>query len=326
MIIRKTAAVLAVLLLLLAVLIMIPRALSLMHPDRPPVGYHFVPAAYLAIWLRLEQLADLAPSIPDSIEEIKDVEYKNINGLSLQLDMYLPRNKEPGRPLLVFIHGGGWKSGKRSDYLVYLVAFAKKGYSTATISYRLLDKAPYPACAEDISDAVKWLYANSGKYGYDEERMALIGGSAGAHLAMLGAYGWAGATGYHPGADSSDAPRIKAIVDIYGPADLTTEYGRKHPLVTGFISHSYDESPALYAQASPMNYIDASDPPTLIFHGTSDDLVPVSQSDSLKARLDRIGVPCEYYRLPLWPHTMDIVRRVNDFCVEKMELFFREYL
>ncbi|MCK4824980.1 alpha/beta hydrolase, partial [bacterium] len=246
---------------------------------------------------------------------------------SLQLDIYKPKDVEESAPLLVFIHGGGWRSGERSDYLIYLVDFAKRGYITATVSYRLLKDSPYPGCVEDIRDAVGWFFKNGENYGYDPDRIALIGGSAGAHLALMAAYGWgnsqtkmdsAGITGINY--------RIKAVVDIYGPVDLTTEYARNQSLATSFIAHSYEDSPELYKEASPIQYLDKSDPPTMILHGTSDDLVPISQSDLLKSRLDRLGIPCVYYRVPLWLHTMDLARRVNDFSQKKMNDFFEEYV
>jgi acetyl esterase/lipase len=278
--------------------------------------------AYLALWVGLEELVITAPLVPADVEEIKDIEYKNINGKSLQLDLYKPANLQDPAPLLVFIHGGGWKSGKRSDYLIYLVDFARRGYVTATVSYRLLNDGPYPACAEDIRDAVGWFFRNGEKYGYDPDRIALIGGSAGGHLAMLGGYGW----GETNGTADSINHKIKAVVDIYGPADLTTDYARNHTLVTSFLARSYEEAPALYEEASPVHYLDKDDPPTLILHGTSDRLVPISQSDYLKEKLDSLGVPCEYYRLALWPHTMDIVKRVNDYCQVKMTEFFEIYL
>jgi dipeptidyl aminopeptidase/acylaminoacyl peptidase len=116
------------------------------------------------------------------------------------------------------------------------------------------------------------------------------------------------------------------VVDIYGPVDLTTPYAQKQHLVTDFIAHSYQEKPELYREASPVQYLDKNDPPTLILHGTSDDLVPVSQSDTLKSKLDRLGVPCVYCRVPLWPHTMDIVQRVNDYAQKQMNSFFEKHL
>lgn len=318
---------LLIIFILFCLLMVAPRIWSALNPEKPPVGYHFVAPAYLAIGVGLEKMINKTPEIPEDIEEIKNIEYKNINGKSLQLDIYKPKNIDKAAPLLVFIHGGGWKGGQRSDYLVYLVAFAKKGYITATVSYRLLKDGPYPACVEDISDAVRWFYNNGGKYDYDPDRIALIGGSAGAHLALLAAYGWKNP---NVNSDSTDVPenshRIKAVVDIYGPTDLTTEYSRNHPLVTSFIARSFEQAPDLYKEASPIHYLDKNDPPTMILHGTSDDLVPISQSDLLKARLDSLGVPCVYYRVPLWPHTMDVVRRVNDFCQLKMNEFFEQYL
>lgn len=313
--------------ILSCLLLVTPRLWSALNPGKPPLGYHFVTPAYLAIGLGLEDLINKTPEIPSDIEEFKNIEYKNVNGKSLQIDIYKPKNIVKPAPLLVFIHGGGWKGGKRSDYLVYLVAFAKKGYMTATVSYRLLKDGPYPACAEDITDAVQWFYKNGDNYGYDPDRIALIGGSAGAHLSLLAAYEWKKPVGTNDSvAAVGPGHRIKAVVDIYGPTDLTTEYSRNHPLVNAFLAHSYKERPDLYREASPIQYLDKNDPPTMILHGTSDDLVPISQSDLLKARLDSLGVPNVYYRVPLWPHTMDIVQRVNDFSQLKMNDFFEKYL
>lgn len=324
---RRILKGLLLVVMLFCLLMVIPRTLGLLFPKKLPVGYHYEKLALLAAVTGLEELADLEPEIPESIEEIKDIEYKNVNGKSLQMDFYRPKGAAEPLPLLVFIHGGSWKSGKRSDYLVYLTSFAEKGYMTATVSYRLLRDSIYPAAVEDVDDAVEWLFKNGGKYGYDPGRIALIGGSAGAHLAMLAGYdrkvrrsdskNLNGSAGRH---------HIKAVVDIYGPVDLTTEYARNQRLVNGFIGHPYEKKPELYIEASPISYLNSYCPPTLILHGTSDTLVPISQSDTLKSRLDALGVPCEYYRFPLWPHTMDIAKRVNDFSQKVMGDFFARYL
>jgi acetyl esterase/lipase len=312
---------------LFCLLMATPKILSVLYPEKPPVGYHFLACDYLAVWLGLEEMINETPEIPQSIEEFRNIEYKNINGKSLQLDIYKSKNLNTAAPLLVFIHGGGWKGGNRSDYLVYLIAFAEKGYVTATVSYSLLKDSPYPGCVEDIKDAVGWFFNNGEKYGYDPDRIALIGGSAGAHLAMLAAYGWKNS---EAGTDSIKIPeishKIKAVIDIYGPVDLTTVYARNQPLVTSFISHSYMEAPELYREASPLQYLNKSNPPTMILHGTSDELLPLSQSDLLKEMLDSLGVPCVYYKVPLWPHGMDYVKRVNDFSQLKMNDFLKQYL
>ncbi len=299
-----------------------PVTWSSLNRNKAPVGYHFMGPAYVALWSGIEKLVNPDPAIPEGIEIFQGIEYKNAGGRSLQLDIYRKDDLREPAPLLVFIHGGAWKGGERSDYLVYLIPFASRGFVTATVSYRLLSDSLYPACVEDIRDAVGWFFRNGDTYGYDTSRIALIGGSAGAHLATLAAYGWPGVGG----SAGAGHHRVKAVVDIYGPVDLTTEYARNHPLVTAFIGRSYEEVPDLYADASPVTYLDSNDPPTLILHGTSDRLVPVSQSENLKARLDSLGVPCTYYPLPLWPHTMDIVKRVNDFCRMRMEEFFVQHL
>lgn len=330
MILKTLKLIFKVLLVFLTVFIVwlfIPRAWSAVNPEKPPLGYHFMAPVRVALLTGLEKFVNTSPEVPDNIEAFTDIEYSKAGGKSLQLDIYRPKGFSEALPLLVFIHGGGWQGGKRSDYLVYLVHFAQKGYATATISYRLVADGPYPACAGDVRDAVDWIFQNGEKFGYDVNRIALIGGSAGGHLAMLGAYGWD--SGSHSDDTSMVSPqvkKVKAVVDLYGPSDLTTEYARTHPLVTALIGRSWDDSPMLYREASPISYLSSDDPPTLIFHGTSDRLVPVSQSDDLKTKLDSLGVPCEYYRLPLWPHSMDMAERVNIFCRNRMEAFFSKYL
>lgn len=308
------------------IIMLIPRAISLVVPSAKPLGYHFIALDYLAAFTRLERIIDRQPTVPDEIEAIKNIEYKNIDGKSLQLDIYRPKNIEKPLPLLVFIHGGGWRGGERGDYLPYLIPFALEGYVTATVSYRLIADGPYPACAEDITDALGWFYRNGTNYGYNHDRIALIGGSAGAHLAMLAAYGWGNLHRYNDSSVIAEENHVKVVVEIYGPVDLTTPYARNHILVTDFLATSYTGNPGRFSDASPINYIDKDDPPTLILHGTSDNLVPVSQADLLKHKLDSLGVAAEIHKLPLWPHTMDIIKRVNDYSFRTMKEFLKKYL
>jgi acetyl esterase/lipase len=313
--------------LILILWLVLPRTWSALNRGKPPLGYYSIPVCFFAVRIGLEDAVNLKPEIPKDIEEIKNIEYKNINGKSLQLDIYRQKETNTVSPLLVFIHGGSWKSGKRSDYLVYLLDFAKRGYITAAVSYRLLEDGPYPACIEDITDAVSWFCRNGENYGYDPSRIALIGGSAGAHLALLAAYGWKPSReGTGENTVQENLFRVKAVVDIYGAVDLTTEYTRKRSQVTSLLAHCYEEAPELFEEASPVHYLDKDDPPTMILQGTADRLVPVGQSDQLKAMLDKLEVPCIYHRLPGWPHTMDIVKRVNDYCQLKMSEFFEQYL
>lgn len=309
------------------IIMLLPRTIGFLFPEKAPIAYHFEVLDYLAIAVGLEKLANLEPEIPQSIEEIKNIEYKKVNDRSLQLDIYKPRDLKEPAPLLVFVHGGGWKSGKRSDYLVYLVDFAKKGYVTATVSYTLKNDSIYPACVQDVSDAMHFLFNNHKKYGYDPERVAMIGGSAGGHLVLMTSYDFKKPAIPLDSTYLNKLPyKIKCVVDIYGPVDMTTPYAQNQELVTGFIGHSFKERPDLYWEASPAKYLRKGLPPTLIFQGTSDNLLPQSQSDTLKTRLDRLGVPSEYFKLPLWPHAMDIAQRPNQYMQKKMDAFFEKYL
>jgi acetyl esterase/lipase len=323
---KKILYGLLILLLSIVFLMSIPRIWSAMNPKKAPLGYYFFVPTVVAAYTGLESLIDKAPLVPENVEAFKNIEYKNINGKSLQLDIYQPKGLTKPAPLLVFIHGGGWRGGDRADYLVYLTHFARLGYVTATVSYRLLKVAPYPACVEDIIDARDFLYQNGEKYNYDPDRICLIGGSAGSHLAMLAAYGWKSSGAVSDSLAILPKHKIKAVVEIYGPIDFTTEYARNHPTITGFMTKSYQEAPQLYVEASPLNWVTKDTPPTLILHGTRDMLVPISQAVSLKQKMDSLGVVNEYHPLPGWPHTMDLVQRVNDYFKVTMGDFFERHV
>ena len=283
-------------------------------PPETPRGYRnetFIKVAYALGFL---DLVETKPEIPESIGVNRDIVYKQLDSISLKLDIYKLKNLKTAAPVLIFIHGGGWSKGDKSDYLPYLVDYAEKGYVTVTVSYRLSGIAPFPAAVQDVECAVQWIRDHSGEYMINPDKIALIGGSAGGHLAMMHAY-----------SDTSNS-RVQAVVNIYGPTDLTTEYARYRGECLKFLGKSYHEAPDLYRAASPRTYISPDDPPTLIFHGTIDSLVPVSQSDSLQKWLDHARIPNEYHRLKGWPHTMDLSQKVNDYCQYHMDAFLMKYL
>ncbi|MEJ1242091.1 alpha/beta hydrolase [Chryseolinea sp. T2] len=322
--IKRFSYGLLILLAISCLIMLIPRAYDALLPEKPPLGYHFLATSYLAIMIGLEDLIERTPVVPEDIDHIKNIDYKNINGESLQLDFCKPKKLDRSAPLVVFLHGGGWKKGNRADMLPLMIDFTKEGYITATVSYRF---GPYPQCVEDISDVVNWFYNHGDEYGYDPDRIALVGASAGAHLAMMAGYGWKEKKRGNESPDTvANKHHIKAIVNFFGPVDLTTDFGRNHPTAISFIGKTYAEAPELYLEASPLQYIDKNSPPTMTIQGTSDELVPNSQADQLKERLDSLGVPCVDYRFPLWPHAMILVQRVYDYSIPKMNGFFDQYL
>jgi acetyl esterase/lipase len=293
---------------------------------QPPPGYWNETTMKIAYGLGTLKLIDRAPVVPDDILAEENIIYKTVDSVSLELDIYR-QNEAIGdpKPVMIFIHGGAWKSGKRSDYLPYLIDYARKGYVTITVSYRLSRVAKFPAAVQDVNCAVKWVKANAGAYGIDPERIVLIGGSAGGHLSMMVGYG--GDDPLFGGECAFDEDNsVKAIVNLYGPTDLTTDEAKDRSEPISFLGSSYEEQPDLYRKASPRFYITADAPPTLIFHGTIDSVVPVSQSDSLAVWLEEVGVPHHYHRLKGWPHTMDLAVKVNEYCQHYIDAFLEEYL
>lgn len=295
------------------------------EPPEIPDGYSSLTTMKIAYFFGSLNLVEKDFPVPDNIKEHKDIVYKTIDSTELKLDIYHSKNISESAPLLVFIHGGAWKKGDKHDYLRYLVDFAQKGYVTATVQYRFTKKAKFPAQLLDVNAAVTWLKQNADNYHIDNKNIAVIGGSAGGHLAMMAGY-TSDIPDFSAANDSLIYSYVQAVVNLYGPSDLTTEYAREQSSVINLIGKSFAEAPELYKKASPMAYISSSCPPTLIFQGTLDDLVPFSQSDSLKSKLDKAGAISEYHRLEGWPHTMDLGVEVNEYCQYYMDRFFEKHL
>ncbi len=292
---------------------------------KAPRGYKnefFLKAAYA---VGMIDMIDTEPAIPSELKVFSDIEYKQVDSHSLKLDIYRLKKLTDPAPTLIFIHGGSWKSGKRSDYLPYLVDYAMKGYVTVTVSYRLSKVALFPAAVQDVFCAIKWVRSHAHEYGIDPDRIAMVGGSAGAHLSMLAGYASDDPV-FNSGCNYESDVNVKAVVNLYGPVDLTVDFAKKSGPLNEFLGNSYSDAPELYYDVSPFTYITPDDPPTLTFHGTIDSIVPVSQADYLDNLLKSAGVIHEYHRLKGWPHTMDLEKRVNQYCQFHMDAFFMKYL
>ena len=235
----------------------------------------------------------------------------NYNNDTLQkhlLDIYLPANAKGKLPLVIFIHGGGWLSNDKYADMGYMkktvAEIVGSGFALASIDYRFSTQAVFPAQIQDCNRAVSFLYDNADKYGFDVKRFAVMGFSAGGHLASL--IGLSKNNNvenfFMPGTNKSFG--LKAVVDFYGPAELILFPGadnEKSPegLLIGAAPLA---RPDLAKAASPVTYVDKNDPPFLIIHGEKDDLVSTKQSRLLSAWLSVAGVPNELVIVKDAPH------------------------
>jgi len=236
------------------------------------------------------------PKLPEGTIKVVDQPYvdEEVRGFSpdssQKLDLFVPAG--PGSfPLLVNIHGGGWHSGGKEGGVALAQAYLPKGIAVASLTYRLVKDAPFPAQIEDCNAAIAWLRAHAQEYQIKPDRVAVTGHSAGAHLCALIA-----TTG-----DKSifkNPQKVQAAVCAAGIFDMDRDRGQwpeksflrneRAPMMLFFPGKTYDEAFARYA--SPQSYIHAGMPPTYIVHGDSDRLVPIGQARVFADDLKKAGV------------------------------------
>ncbi len=295
--------------------------------DLPPAapGYKSQQEIVAAIAIGKIKTIKAPEEMPKGVELLTDVTYGKVGDRPLKLDLYKPLTMKKKVPALIFIHGGAWKSGNKNMYRPYAARYAQRGYVVASISYRLSGEAPFPAAIQDAKCAIRWMRAHNDKYKVDPNHICVLGGSAGGHIAMM--------VGYCPdekelegfGGHENFSSKVQAVVNIYGPCDLTVPILRDADSIRKFLGEkTYDEAPELYKKASPIYHLSKDDPPTLILHGTLDSLVPISQSDELAKRLKETGIPYTYDRLEGWPHVMDLAEIVFNRCVFFIDRFLAE--
>ena len=219
-------------------------------------------------------------------KKIKDIKFTNINEHDLKLDLYLPEKTEKSA-LVVWIHGGGWQKGSKKD--CKLNWLTEHGYSVASISYRLSQVAKFPAQLHDCKGAIRWLRANSSKYGFETNDIIVAGSSAGGHLAAL-----VGTTSGNErlegevGGNLTQPSSVSAIIDYYGPTDFIlrskTQPSRANEVgsvVYNLLGGGADKKVELAKLASAAHHVTKDDPPLLIFHGDKDNTVLIDQSEAI---------------------------------------------
>ena len=228
---------------------------------------------------------------------IRDIEYSTPNGSPLLLDLFLPEASTiQGFPVVVWVHGGGWKNGSKENPRAEFLA--ENGYAVASINYRLTHEAQWPAQIEDCRESVRWLRKNADRYRLDSDRIGAWGSSAGGHLVAL-----MGTLDYPE--NEAVSSQVRAVCDWYGPTELLSMppnnvgNGRTEEDVANsngakLLGCTVKDCPELAKQASALDNVTSDDAPFLIMHGDLDPGVPLSQSSRFYKKLKAVGVEAEW--------------------------------
>lgn len=237
-----------------------------------------------------------------------------------KLDLYLPVPPANGKrsPAVVWIHGGGWSGGVKTENRAKNICttLADAGYVAVSVEYRLGDGA-WPTNLHDCKNGVRFLRANAAKYGIDPERIAVAGGSAGGHLALM-----VGFTGDNPEFEPTGAAtpypgvssRVRAVINMYGIANMLTRQevatdgtptGKFRTVGPAKVFGASDPAAPVYRAASPVTHVTKDTPPVLILHGNLDTTVDRDQSHELARVLKQHGVPHELVMVEGAGHTFD---------------------
>ncbi len=237
-----------------------------------------------------------------------DQVYCTAEGVELTFDLSYPEVGEAPYPLVIYVHGGSWQEGdKRGGAgIVFKQSLLEAGFAFASINYRLSPEHTFPAQIQDVKCAVRFFRANAALLDLDAERIAALGGSAGAHLvALLGLTAnqnlWEDSGGYQ-----GISSQVAAVVDLFGPADMR---GIAHPdyqdAFLGVFGEAVRSEEAMW-EFSPLAYVSKDSPSFLIIHGNADQVVSLQQSVDLNDALQEVGAHSELIVVDGGGHSTDL--------------------
>lgn len=238
-----------------------------------------------------------------------------------KLDLYVPLGTGPF-PLAIWVHGGSWKAGDKGRDAERWRWLASRGYVVASINYRYSSDALFPAQIHDLKAAVRWLRANAPKYSIAADKIAVIGYSAGGHLASLLATSTGVAALEDLAMGNSATPSdVQAVVAFAPPTDFLQMPADKTCRPTGVAEASESlligcpihDCPEQTQQANPIRYIDGDEPPMRLEHGTADCVVPIQQSQLLNEALQEVGADITYRPLAGFGHTYHVSEQTRLF-------------
>ena len=248
------------------------------------------------------------------------------DGKSLEADVFLPPLEEKNRPAVLFIHGGGWIEGDRSQLRGYGILLARLGFVCMCNSYRLSNESIWPAQIQDVNCAIRYLRANATDLGLDPDRIGVSGNSAGGHLSLMAA-----ATNYDQifegeGGNNEVSSEIKAVCAIYPPTTIR-QLEMVNPLENAFLMLMGKEAKKEdYDKASPLNYVTEDYPPCMLIHGSTDSVVRLKDSTKFYEKLIEFNRPASLHIFSEEEHAFDGEPDYGRAIADLQALFFLKYL
>ena len=241
-----------------------------------------------------------AGSYTDSLATHTNMPYGRAAGEELLLDIYEPQGEAPF-PVAIYVHGGGWTGGDKAnpDDAPVLEMLTKAGFAWFSINYRLAPEHRWPSCLDDVQTAIRWVKANAANFKGDPSRIALVGYSAGGHLASFAA------------TVVDETVSVQAVVGYAPLTDFVQELPKRGNILgraqRGLLNRPQEltlESLGMLKALSPINYIRPGLPPFLLIHGDTDQSVPYEQSLLFQTKLRTNGVRCDLIKLAGAPHRL----------------------
>jgi pectinesterase len=268
--------------------------------------------------------------LPAGVAVLTDLVYGSYGKRELRLDLFAPNEGDGPYPAVVFVHGGGWDSGNKTEYRPFAQQLAARGYVCVCIEYRLSGEAKFPAAVQDCKAAVRWLRANARKHKIDPDHIGAVGGSSGGHLVGLLATSGGAAQFEGDGGNPSESSAVQAAVNMAGTMDMTMphfiERVRKDPKdhAARFLGATYDDNPKLYAAASPISYINCCTPPMLFMDGEHDK--PAFRTEASRKRLKQLGITTDLIVVKDGPHAFWLFEPWFTPTVEQVDKFLAKAL
>jgi acetyl esterase/lipase len=242
----------------------------------------------------------------------------------LKADIYTPPEGTSNGAGVLLVHGGGWRSGDRSQLRGYGILLGRIGYTCVACEYRLVDEAKWPAQMHDVKAALRWMRANSARMNIDPAKIAVSGNSAGAHLSLMVA-GTPNLAEFEGSGGNPGVPTdVAASISFYGPALL----GRPGAALSDTVHKLVGDDPtgALVQSASPITHVNGSWPPTMLITGNKDELVPDESSFHMYKALVEAGAKAELHVYEGAPHAFDALPDFGRQCASIMALFLDRHV